>query len=189
MRTLRSRTAGINQLKKKKCNICKCEYDPISSMQKVCGFKCSLILVETDKKKKFDDETKRLKASIKTRAQWLKEAQVEFNKFIRLRDAKEPCISCGRDHQGQYHAGHYRTVGAHPELRFNELNCHKQCAPCNNHLSGNILEYRISLAKKIGSEKLEWLEGPHELHSLSVDEIKLLKEKYKNKVKDIENDL
>jgi len=58
------------------------------------------------------------KEKVKTKGQHLRDAQSEFNKYIRLRDAKEPCISCGRFHTGQYHAGHYLTVGAKPELRF-----------------------------------------------------------------------
>lgn len=123
------------------------------------------------------------KERIKPRGQWLKEAQSEFNKYIRLRDAKEPCISCQRHHQGQYHAGHYRTVGAHPELRFNEINCQKQCAPCNNHLSGNLVDYRINLIKKVGLDKVEWLEGPHDPAKLSIEDIKVIKNKYRQLAK------
>ena len=96
------------------------------------------------------------------RGYWLKKAQAAFNAFIRARDESEPCISCGRFHDGQYHAGHYRTVGANPELRFEELNCHKQCSVCNNHLSGNLINYRIGLVSRVGQESVYWLEGPHE---------------------------
>ncbi|EIM3171206.1 recombination protein NinG, partial [Escherichia coli] len=60
---------------------------------------------------------------------FIRQAQQAFNAFIRYRDRDLPCISCGRHHEGQYHAGHFRTTGAHPELRFDEDNCHKQCAP------------------------------------------------------------
>ena len=123
------------------------------------------------------------KERIKPRGQWLKEAQSEFNKFIRLRDAKEPCISCQRHHQGQYHAGHYLTVGAHPELRFNELNNSKQCSPCNLHLSGNLVNYRINLIKKIGLDKVEGLEGPHDPAKLSIEDIKAIKIKYRQLAK------
>ncbi|MEF3019469.1 recombination protein NinG, partial [Pseudomonas aeruginosa] len=63
-------------------------------------------------------EIKVRKARLKSRADHLREAQQAFNEFIRLRDAYQPCISCGRHHDGQYHAGHYRTVAASPELRF-----------------------------------------------------------------------
>jgi len=112
--------------------------------------------------KKERKDHKAAKERIKTRGDHAKDAQTEFNKYTRLRDADLPCISCGRHHSGQYHAGHYRTVGGNPELRFEEANCHKQCSVCNNHKSGNIVEYRINLVSRIGSDRLNWLEGPHD---------------------------
>ena len=132
-------------------------------------------------------ETKERRDKLKSRSQWLSEAQAAFNKFIRERDKDEPCISCQRFHNGQYHAGHYRSIGACPELRFEEMNVHKQCAPCNNHLSGNAIDYRINLVKKIGVENVEWLEGNHELQKLTIDEIKEIKTKYKNKLKELKS--
>ena len=90
----------------------------------------------------------------------LKLAQAEFNKFIRLRDAHLPCISCQRFHEGRYDAGHYLSIGAHPEHRFNEDNCHKQCHwNCNIQQSGNIKNYRIELVKKIGIQKVTKFRG------------------------------
>jgi hypothetical protein len=137
--------------------------------------------------KKARADTKKLAEKIMTRSDWMKKAQTAFNAYIRERDRYEPCISCARHHQGQYHAGHYRTVGAHPELRFNEDNCHKQCAPCNNHLSGNIVEYRINLKSKIGEKRLEWLEGPHTSSKPSIDDIKEIEKTYKRKTKELKN--
>ena len=132
-------------------------------------------------------KTKTLKAKIldEDRSHWIKKAQTAFNKYVRQRDAEEPCISCGRFHNGQYHAGHYKSVGSSPELRFNELNNHKQCAPCNNHLSGNIVNYRPRLIEKIGLDKVEWLEGPHKPAKLSIDDIKAIEKKYKAKLKEL----
>nr|WP_232367586.1 recombination protein NinG [Alteromonas pelagimontana] len=126
------------------------------------------------------------KQALKTKSEHLKECQVAFNRFIRLRDEGEPCISCGRYHQGQYHAGHYRSVGSAPELRFEELNCHLQCTPCNNHLSGNLIKYRVNLIKKLGIEKVEWLEGNHPPKHYQVSEIIELKAHYRKLCRDIE---
>ena len=137
------------------------------------------------KERKAKQEHRKRKQDLKSRSEWLKDAQAIFNKYIRLRDAGEPCISCQRHHQGQYHAGHYLTVGARPELRFEELNVHKQCSACNNHLSGNLVNYRINLITKIGKTKVEWLEGPHEPLKLSIEEIKELIAEYKSKVKEL----
>lgn len=169
----------------RKCRVCKTKFQRFNTLQVVCSAKCALDYAREQERKKEARELRERKRALKTRSDWLKEAQVEFNKFIRERDADLPCISCGRHHQGQYHAGHYRTVGACPELRFNELNCHKQCAPCNNHKSGNIVEYRINLVAKIGQAAVEWLEGPHDPVKYTIDEIKEIKRLYRQKTREL----
>lgn len=170
--------------RQKKCAVCREPFTPSRPMQKVCSLPCSITLAEMQRIKKEAREHREAKKKAKTRAQWLKEAQAAFNAYIRARDANMPCISCGRYHEGQYHAGHYRTTKAAPELRFNELNVHKQCSACNTHLSGNIVEYRINLIKKIGIDRVEWLEGPHEPVKYSIENLTEIKEKYRKMVKD-----
>jgi hypothetical protein len=123
--------------------------------------------------------------AIKSRSQWLKEAQEAFNAYIRARDYGKPCISCKKNTGAKMNAGHYRSVGAAPELRFNELNVHLQCEHCNSFLSGNIIEYRINLAKQIGIDNLEWLEGPHEPAKYTIEDAKRIKAEYKRKLKEI----
>lgn len=150
------------QVKTKKCKECRKPFTPFNSMAKACSPRCALALVNKEKERKFNAETRRLKAKVKTKGQWLKEAQAAFNAFVRVRDQGEPCISCQRHHQGQYHAGHYRTTKAAPQLRFNLFNVFKQCQPCNAHLSGNITEYRINLVKKVGAERVQWIESNQE---------------------------
>jgi hypothetical protein len=125
------------------------------------------------------------KEKIKTRGDWTREAQTAFNAFIRARDSLQPCISCDRHHNGQYHAGHYRSVGSAAHLRFNELNVHKQCAPCNNHLSGNLISYRVNLIKKIGINSVEELEQDNKTTKWSIDYIKSIKKIYKAKLKEL----
>lgn len=112
----------------------------------------------------------------------MKEAQKAFNAYIRKRDEKEPCISCQRHHEGQYHAGHFKTTAARPDLRFNEDNCHKQCAPCNNHLSGNIGQYIAHLTNKIGQERLELLALDKQV-KYTCQELKEIELYYKEKLK------
>ena len=117
------------------------------------------------------------------RSYQLKQAEKAHNAYVRVRDIDEPCISCGEYHGGQYHAGHYQSKGAHPELRFHPFNNHKQCAPCNNHLSGNIVNYRPRLIAKIGLEAVEWLESTHTVAKLTLDDIKDSKKYYKAQIK------
>jgi hypothetical protein len=125
------------------------------------------------------------KEKIKSRAQHLKDAQTAFNAWIRERDVGLPCVSCGRHHNGQWHAGHYRTVGGNPELRFEPLNVWRQCAPCNNHKSGDIVNYRIELVKRIGAEAVEWLEGPHEPKKYTVEQLKAMTAEYRAKTREL----
>jgi len=180
----------------RKCKECKTEIPKVKDCSTFhekkgyCSIDCaavhSLKKVKDAADKKERKEHKAAKERIKTRGDHAKDAQTDFNKFIRARDALLPCISCNRFHTGQYHAGHYRTVGAHPELRFNELNCHKQCSVCNNHKSGNIVEYRINLVSRIGGENLVWLEGPHDAKKYTIEELKEIKLKYRTKWRAIE---
>ena len=133
-----------------------------------------------ERKKAFKDNDK----SIRTKA-----AQSSFNAFIRKRDEGLNCISCGKPpNSGEYiggsgtHAGHFKSCGAHSELRFNELNCNVQCFRCNVHLSGNIKDYRPALIDKIGLDKVEWIEGPHKPKKYTCAELKEIELLYKAKV-------
>ena len=103
------------------------------------------------------------KERLKTRSDRMKEAQAAFNRYIRARDQRKPCICCGRSqgdlkHGGAVDAGHYRSRGSAPGLKFNLFNCHSQLAYCNRYLSGNVIGYRAGLIARIGLERVERLE-------------------------------
>lgn len=121
--------------------------------------------------------------AVKPISYFIRQAQQEFNEYIRYRDRQLPCISCGRHHDGQYHAGHFRTTGANPEMRFNEDNCHRQCAPCNNHLSGNLIAYRPALILKIGQARFDALMAPHELPKWKREDYVRIRDEYRAKLK------
>jgi hypothetical protein len=157
---------------------------------KTCSPECALEWINQTKERtklKVDRldrvETKKALEKLKTRSDWLKDVQKVFNQFIKERDQTEPCISCGRHHTGQYHAGHYLSVGARPNLRFEENNVHKQCAPCNTYLSGNLINYRINLIKKIGLEEVEQLESDINPRKYTIDDLKNIIEVYRKRVK------
>lgn len=176
----------------KTCKHCKTKFQPARNFQSWCSADCAVEIAKAKQVKQRAQEATqqrvqhaKAKEAIKGKAQHAKEAQQAFNAFIRERDKDLPCISCGRHHQGQYHAGHYRSVGSTPELRFEPLNCHKQCAPCNNHKSGNVVEYRINLVRRIGVELVEWLEGPHDPKRYSIEGLKAIKAEYRAKLRDL----
>lgn len=179
--------------KPKKCRICKQEYSPFTSLQKTCSIPCSIKLVNADRAKaeagrakERRKDTRQRREKLKTRSDHLADAQRACNAYVRERDKNEPCISCGTTKPDiQYAAGHYKTVGGHPELRFHaNFNINRQCNRyCNKELSGNIGKYREGLIKKIGIKNVEWLEGPHKAQNLSVFEIKEIKQWYKDQLK------
>ena len=181
-------TIERKQPRPKKCKnpACKTSFIPQRLGQAVCNYACGLAIKDVNQEKARKalaqverKEIKVRKERLKSRAEHLREAQTAFNEWVRLRDADRPCISCGRHHDGQYHAGHFRSVGANPELRFEPDNVWKQCAPCNTHLSGNLVNYRISLLQMIGADRVDWLEGPHEPRKYTVEEINGIKAHYR----------
>ena len=185
---------AAKQPKPKTCKnpSCGISFPPQRLGQKVCSPKCGLAIKDVNQEKARKSlaqierrEIKVRKEKLKSRADHLKDTQIAFNAWVRARDAELPCISCGRHHQGKYDAGHYRTVGSNPALRFEPLNCHRQCSPCNTQLSGNIVNYRIELVRRIGAEAVEWLEGPHEAKKYTVEELKAMTAEYRAQTREL----
>jgi hypothetical protein len=181
----------------KKCKnpICGISFPPQRLGQAVCSPKCGLAIKHVNEEKARKSlaelgrkEIRATKERIKPKGQYTKEAQTAFNAWVRERDAALPCISCGRHHQGKYDAGHYRTVGSNPALRFEPLNCHRQCSPCNTHKSGDIVNYRIELVKRIGIDKVDWLEGPHDPKRYTIEDLKSIKADYLAKTKELKRE-
>ena len=136
-------------------------------------------------------ETRQRKLAIKSRADWLAECQAIVNKYVRLRDKDLPCCSCDRpaSWDGQWHASHYRSVGAASAVRFNLWNIHKGCSICNNHLSGNIANYRPRIIERIGVDRFEWLEGQNQLTRYQVEYLQRFKEVMGKRLKRLEKRL
>lgn len=178
--------------KTRKCRACGNPFTQYQSFVTWCSPECGAeIAAKKVAKIKREEAVKVRRADkvnrekLKSRGDWAREAQTAFNAWVRARDADRPCISCGRHHTGQYHAGHYLSVGARPELRYEPLNVWKQCSPCNTHLSGNVALYRASLYREIGPEKLDWLEGPHEPKKYTVEQLQAIKKHYAELAKEL----
>lgn len=179
--------------RRKRCPSCRVMFTPARAAQAVCGeIECAIAHGQSEKGRTIASKAlaevgrrdiKVRKEKLKSRADHLKDTQQAFNAWVRARDVALPCVSCGRHHQGKYDAGHYRTVGSNPALRFEPKNCHRQCSPCNTRLSGNIVNYRIELVKRIGAEAVEWLEGPHEAKKYTVEQLKAMTAEYRAKTR------
>lgn len=177
-------------MKNKKCFICKVDFTPSRPLQKVCGYVCGIELSKRlrEKKEKTEKkfESKKMKArkeNIKTKQDYEKELQALVNKFVKIRDFGQPCISCRRPIK-KVDAGHLYPVGNYPAVRFDLDNIHAQCVPCNQHNGGNIHEYKKNLVYKIGKERLEALEQKANQRSdRTILDVKEMINEYKLKIK------
>jgi Bacteriophage Lambda NinG protein len=185
--------------KGKKCKVKDCcnYFVPRNSMHSVCGPVCASRMVrdkrEREESKKLKEQRRKDRETrdrLKTRSDWIKDAQREFNAFIRERDkaAGWPCISSGRplDWSGNaVDAGHYRSVGAAPHLRFDERNCHAQSKHDNQYKAGNVVDYRINLIARIGLEAVEALESDNAPKHYTTEDLKEIVRTYRAKRKEL----
>jgi hypothetical protein len=164
-------------MKDKKCKVCKETFTPVQFAQAVCNYKCAIEHSKNLKQQKEQREWKQkksvIKNNIKTLSQYEADAKKSFQKWVRMRDADLPCISCGNTNATDWAGGHYYSAGKYSGFMFDERNCHKQCnSHCNKFLSGNLLEYRKGLIKRYGIEFVEQLES----ESDSIRDYKFTKE-------------
>lgn len=158
-----------------------------------CGTEIAKERLAKAKAKKAKEERKTDKAkreSLKTRSDYMKDAQREFNKYIRFRDAGKPCICCGEPLGGPaiggaYDCGHYRSVGSAPNLRFAELNAHGQRKQCNRYGAGRAVDYRAGLIARIGREAVERLESDNTPKKYGIEDLKQIIATYKAKAKEL----
>ena len=177
--------------KRRKCRGCLQWFEPTMATQLVCSIPCAKAAGPTLKAKKRAAEKRKsireAKQRLKTRSDHMRDAQRAFNAYIRERDQGKPCISCGRNDGevraqavgGTWDCGHYRSVGASPELRFEPLNAHRQCKRCNRDMSGRVVDYRINLVDRIGQEAVDWLEGKHAPKKYTIEDLKKIKAHYR----------
>jgi hypothetical protein len=95
-----------------------------------------------------------------------KRAEAAVNAYVRSRDhyRRLGCISCDKpwDWDGQWHASHFRSVGAASSVRYHLWNINRACWICNKLYSGRIDAYGPALVERIGQEKVDWLKGQNQ---------------------------
>lgn len=173
-----------------RCKNCKEKFNQYQFNNKFCkDIDCqvqkSLYLVDKQRKQKIKEinkDVRERKEKLKTTSDYLKELQVVFNQWVRLRDKGNVCISCQKRAKKE-NAGHYRSVGSTPSLRFEPLNCHLQCEYCNTYQHGNLIPYRKNLIAKIGLKQVEWLEQEHKPKHYSKPELIGMKQEYKELIR------
>lgn len=187
---------------KRKCKVCGCVFEKPENrpFQDFCSIECGVklgmerrrkaaIRAKAEAKRKERARTKALRHKLETIPELTKKAQAAFNRYIRLRDRGKPCISCGKPLGGEpnsYDAGHYRSVGSSPHLRFDENNVHGQCKHCNCHLSGNVVAYRQGLIERIGLPETERIEADQSEKHYSKQDLRELAATYRKKARELE---
>lgn len=190
---------ALREVKHKTCKACGGKFRPSMTTQKACSVACAIELAKQPAsqavaRKAIAQRDRReiqvRKEKLKSRGDYLREAQIAFNAYIRLRDqiAGHHCISSGRplDWNGNaVDAGHWRSVGAAPHLRFDERNCHAQSKQENRYLSGNATDYRVGLIRRIGLAEVEALERDQSVRKYTIDDLKTIKAHYRAKIKQL----
>ena len=185
---------------KRKCKVCGTVFEKQRPLQFVCSPLCGVAYAQAQKHKaaiKAEREAKRkerakkqaMRRKLETIPELTKKAQQAFNRYIRLRDRGLPCISCGKPLGGEpnsYDAGHYRSVGSAPHLRFDEQNVHGQCKYCNCHLSGNVVAYRQGLIGRIGLKMVERIESDQVARHYDRQALRELTIEYRRKARELE---
>lgn len=172
------------------CTQCPREFIPNRMGQIVCGPRCAQRAAKqkrTDKAREDRAKLRKRKEAIQTIPELIRLAQIEFNKFIRERDKQAgwPCISSGKqlDWTGNdVDAGHWRSRGAAPQLRFHEDNCHAQ-SKRENRFSADMSAYRTNLMARIGLERVLALEADNHTHHWTREELRAIRDLYRAKLK------
>ncbi|ECG3786635.1 recombination protein NinG, partial [Salmonella enterica subsp. enterica serovar Florida] len=167
------------KLPRRKCKVCREWFHPAySNVVWCCPEHGAIYALELRAKEKIKAEAKRIKEkhqaekkerqrhadrlrAVKPLRHWIKMTQRVYNDWRReyLLSQGYGCISCGTKTAPVWHAGHYRTTAAAPQLRFTDNNIWLQCPSCNVHKSGNIEAYRAALVELIGEASVQELES------------------------------
>ena len=188
--------ATIKKPRKCRCG-CGAVFIPTRPLQTVAEPSCALKLIERRKAKQAEQQAKverqQIKArkdKLKTRRDYINEAQKAFNAWIRQRDSEKLCICCKTPLGtgkigGGFDAGHYRSIGSAPHLRFDDRNCHGQRKQCNRYGAGRAVDYRIGLIARIGLQAVESLEADNTPAKWTITELKAIRDQYRAKLKEL----
>jgi len=151
------------KLSKRKCKECGITFQKTRPLQFVCSPKCAINYNRKQKEKKENKEWKIEKKKrinkLKTYSQKVNDARLIFQKWVRLRDGDDPCISSGRTYSEIWNGGHFFKAELCSGVIFDPDNCHKQSSKDNLFLQGNVGEYKPRLIAKIGQDRFDRLEA------------------------------
>lgn len=207
---LAQQDVGVSMAKRsrRKCAHCREWFYPAREGQTVCCFECAsaigkkqaakareaakkkALLRQREAEKESRQRRRAKRIELKTKSQWRSEAQTAFNKYVRLRDAGKPCISCGRLPEqklgGTMDCGHYRTRGAARHLSFNLHNTAAQCVYCNRDRAGAQKAFEQGLIQRIGPEAVEALNNDNTIRNFDIPYLQRIKSIFTRRARALE---
>lgn len=182
--------------RQRKCKCCGASFVPFGIQSwcgPECGYKLSQVALAKKKAKEQRQERAETKAKLKTRADWLREAQAAWNGYVRARDSGLPCCSCGsmpgQKFGGSMDCSHYRSRGSAPHLKFHLHNAASACVKCNRFLGGNVAALRVGLIERIGLEKVLAVEQDNDPRKFDIEYLIRIKKIFTKKAKRLANRL
>ena len=182
-----------------RCAECRQEFKKLRITQKTCSVECAIpygkrmaiqkSIKDKRKAEKLErDQIKERKENLKSKSQVSKELQKIVNMYIRKRDLKAGygCITCGTKSTPRWDAGHFRSVGSAPHLRFDTRNIHLQCMQCNTFFGGAGREYSINLPERIGQKTFEELVSDQTPRNYTKTDLQELKMLFRKKIKELD---
>ena len=83
-------------------------------------------------------------------------------------------------------AGHFRSVGSAPHLRYYLPQIALQCVTCNRHQGGRALDFRRALVERHGAAWVETLESMQGLAKFDIDYLSRIKRIFTKKARRVE---
>lgn len=178
----------MKRVRKKKCVVCHESFTPQqSTLQKCCSVTCAITYskLKTAANQSGLNKLRNEKETIEKLSAVIEYTTTMVHKYVRERDKGKPCISCGRDWDSSFQAGHRFDKKQYNKIRFDLSNIHGQCPKCNQYDAGNYNAYHIRLPKRIGDEAYKKLEKRAEIAlripwTFTRHELKLIQEEIKS---------
>jgi len=171
----REKTVHSNELKRYTCKWCKSKYSmfvSIRSKRSMTAFKnsCTALICEgkaidkmfADKRKQENKEWKLRKKAMMIdlgikKKQSAEPLQKSINQIARILDDIQPCLARPTENHTKFDGGHIFGVGAHPSLRYNLWNIHKQSVKSNRDLGGEQLLMIEGIQIRYGEERMDYV--------------------------------
>ena len=182
--------------KHRNCKVCRTRFFATGQREWWCSDACcdalvaaTLAKVRAKRDKQARKDHRKAREAVKTLPELRREAQAACNAYVRERDKGKPCISCGRPDDGthQRHAGHWKTVKARPDIRYDAANIHACCMQCNVYGGGGLHDgYLPELIRRVGQAEVDRLQVTT-VRKYSIEELQEIKSHYRAETRRLRN--